>query len=95
MVVVIVKFFGSTRQASGIDAVDISIEHGESAESLLKRLVGRFGEELAHALYDSGTAMRKDITLMVNGRNIAALDGLNTKLHDRDLVFIFTSIAGG
>lgn len=95
MAVVSVKFFASIRQASGVDAIDIAIEQGESAELLLKRLVERFGEKLANTLYDSRKDLRKDVTLMINGQNIIVLDGLETKLHDNDLVFIFTSIAGG
>jgi molybdopterin synthase sulfur carrier subunit len=95
MVVVIVRFFGSIREASGIDAIDVPIEQDESVESLLRRLVVRFGEKLANTLYDSRKGLRREITLMVNGRNIISLDSLNTKLQGNDLVFIFTSIAGG
>jgi molybdopterin converting factor small subunit len=95
MVVVIVRFFGSIREASGIDAIDVPIEQDESVESLLRRLVVRFGEKLANTLYDSRKSLRREITLMVNGRNIISLNSLNTKLQGNDLVFIFTSIVGG
>jgi MoaD family protein len=92
---VTVKFFASIREATGVDAIDVVIEQGESADALLRRLVVRFGEKLTSALYDSSRALRKDITLMVNGRNLRTLEGLDTELHDADVVLIFTSIAGG
>jgi MoaD family protein len=95
IVVVTVRFFGSIREASGIDAIDVPIEQDESVESLLRRLVVRFGEKLDNTLYDSRRGLRREITLTVNGRNIISLDSLNTKLHANDLVFIFTSVAGG
>lgn len=95
MAVVTVKFLASIREAAGVDAVDVIIESGESVGALLKRLVERLGERPANALYDSRKGLRKDVTLMVNGRNLRALEGLDTKLREADVVLIFTSVAGG
>jgi len=44
--------------------------------------------------YEDGK-LRSDIVIMINGRNIYFLDGLNTKLKNGDEVLIMPIVVGG
>ena len=76
--------------------VDIPFEDGTSLKQALDILVDTYGEELRSNLFDpdDGSPLQH-VRLMVNGRDIAFLDGLQTVLRDGDEILIFPAVAGG
>jgi len=47
-------------------------------------------------LYESGSKkLRETVNVLVNGRGINLLSGLDTKLKDGDVVAIFPPVSGG
>ena len=58
-----------------------------SVRDLLNEIIGRIGKEKWDAL--------KRVSILVNGRNIARLEGLDTPLGPNDQVWMIVPSAGG
>ncbi|MDI6600978.1 MAG: MoaD family protein [Thermoanaerobacteraceae bacterium] len=87
-----VKFFGYMRDYTGCKETDVKgYETLRELLAGLSRVYGeRFGKEV---LKDVGISDR--IIVLVNGRNIVFLNGVDTHLEDSDEVSIFPVVAGG
>ena len=46
-------------------------------------------------LSSDGTELGKEIIILVNGKNVEHLNGINTKLLSTDVISIFPVVAGG
>jgi len=91
---VTVKFFASFREVVGQAQVEVTAVIDMAA--LLDELVQRFGERMAEQIYKSGSKkLRETVNILVNGRSINLLSGLDTKLKDGDVVAIFPPVSGG
>ena len=51
--------------------------------------------ERERALFSASNALRRELVVLVNGRNIAFLGGLAVPLRDGDVVFVFSPLKGG
>lgn len=91
---IIVKFFANFREITGKEQE--SVKGVGNISSLLNELVRKFGDELAKQLYSPGTwELLESVNILVNGRGISFLRGLNTSLKDDDVVAIFPPVSGG
>ena len=64
-------------------------------KDLLAKLVEEFGAEFENELFDERGEIRKIYRIMVNARNINLLNGLETELHEGDMIVLMPAIAGG
>ena len=62
---------------------------------LLHKLIKEFGSELEKELFNEQGEIRKIYRIIVNARNINLLNGLETELHEGDMVVLMPAIAGG
>ncbi|MGE5573559.1 MAG: MoaD family protein [Bacteroidota bacterium] len=90
-----VRFFFFVSQATGQDEVAVPAESAPDISTLVRVLVGRFGERLARQLLTSDGAIRRDVNILVNGRNVQFLSGADTRLSDEDTVSFLSAVAGG
>ena len=91
---VTVKFFAEFSEAT--EKKQESIEGVNDVPSAIHQDVHRFEKKLAERLYSSDTReLRKTVNILVNGRRLDFLQGLNTPLKDGDEVAIFPPVAGG
>lgn len=89
-----VKLFANFREAVGKERVEVG--DVKDIASLLDELVRRFGDKLAKELYSPGTRKLRDtVNILVNGRGVSLLEGLDTKLKGGDVVAIFPPVSGG
>ncbi len=88
----IIKFFAFIRDYTG--SKEISIESCPTLRELLDKLSGRYGMRFREKLF-AGDRLSEDIIIMINGRHIEHLDGLDTNLKDIDIISIFPRVAGG
>ena len=76
--------------------VELRISGGGTVRDLLGAMVKTWGEELAGRLFAPGTQrLFSYIRVMVNGRDIGFLNGMDTVLQDGDDVLILPPAAGG
>jgi molybdopterin synthase sulfur carrier subunit len=88
----IVRYFAFIREYTG--SKEISIESCYTLSVLLDKLCSRYGIKFRIKLF-KGDRLSEDIIIMVNGRHIEHLKGLDTKLEENDVISIFPRVAGG
>lgn len=88
------KFFANFREAVGQKHLDWSYEEDAvTAGEMLADLEAEY-EGLEGSLLENGD-VRTAVNVLVNGRDVAHIDGLETVLEDGDTVSIFPPVAGG
>ncbi|NTW72019.1 MAG: MoaD/ThiS family protein [Eubacteriaceae bacterium] len=73
----------------------ISFETGETVSALIAELLGLYGDDLRRRLFDETGKVKHGIALFLNGRNIFALEGLETKINNGDEFLMFPPVGGG
>lgn len=63
--------------------------------TLLFLLCEKHGDGLREKLFDPTWENLGDVIIMINGRHIFHMGGLDAALHDEDTVQIFPVVAGG
>lgn len=75
---------------------ELSVPRGSTVKDLLSLMIKKWGDELSNHLYQPGThSVLPHIRLMVNGRSIEFLKGLETVLQDGDEFQMLPLVAGG
>jgi len=93
-----VKLFGVFRSAAKTNEVDIQVrEENATVKSIISQLVSQESyASLRQLLLDSATAdPRPNALIMVSGREINTLDGLETKLTENDELSLLPVAHGG
>ena len=84
------------KKAIGSGEVTLMIPPATTLSALLGIMVKRWGKRLATRLCEpDGIRPRPHIRLMVNGRDIAFLNRLETELQEGDEVLILPPVSGG
>ena len=90
-----VKFVGSLRHVSGVNELALTPKEGFSVKELMIEIAGEL-PELKRSLIDPHLeALRTNALILVNGREISVLDGLETNLKDGDEVVLVPVVHGG
>lgn len=88
------KFFANYRDAVGQKYLDRSYDDDSlTAGEMLADLETEY-EGLSGSLLENGD-VRTAVNVLVNGRDVAHIDGTDTVLEDGDTVSIFPPVAGG
>ena len=88
------KFIGALRQISGKTQLTVNFIEGMS----LKDLVAKISQEmpqLEKTLSDQLNNSRSNALILINGREISVLNGLETKLNDGDEIVFIPVVHGG
>ena len=88
------KFIGALRQISGKTQLTVNFQEGMS----LKDLVTKISQEmpqLEKTFSDQLNDSRSNALILVNGREISVLNGLETKLNDGDEIVFIPVVHGG
>ncbi|MBS3815766.1 MAG: MoaD family protein [Hadesarchaea archaeon] len=89
-----VKFFASFREAVGKKKLEI--KSIKNVDDLLKKLVKKFGSDLKKKIYKSKkNELRDNVNILINGKSMNSLEGLETKLEEDDVIAIFPPVSGG
>ncbi|QCX34092.1 MoaD/ThiS family protein [Caloramator sp. E03] len=88
-----VKFFAFFRNYAKCKEADVPLYN--DVRELLDNLCKKYGKEFEEKIYTEEGNLSDDVIILVNGRHIAHLDGINTKLKEDDEVCIFPVAAGG
>jgi molybdopterin synthase sulfur carrier subunit len=88
-----VKYFATIRTYTGETERRLDDAPADLRE-LLTTLAGRYGTSFRRAVF-SGDSLNGEIIILVNGRNVLYLQGLDTALGADDEISIFPMVAGG
>lgn len=90
-----IRFVGSFRGVSGKNALKIEFGVSVSIKVLVKKVIAKL-PKLKTALIDPRSGQpRQNMLVLVNGREISVLDGLDTIVNDEDNVVFVPVIHGG
>jgi len=90
-----VKFIGAFRHFSGTSELDLGFRNLTSVDELVYELVRKV-PEIEHILIDHQLEnSRPNALILVNGREIGVLDGVETKLEEGDEVVLVPVVHGG
>ena len=92
-----VRFFAGIRDYSGCAEADLPYE--ETAGALARSLCERYGDKLRRKIFPSGNPgdgkFGTEIIILVNGRHVNHLGGVEAPLNPDDKVDIFPVVSGG
>jgi molybdopterin synthase sulfur carrier subunit len=75
---------------------ELPIPQGSTVKDLLSLMTNKWGDQLSAHLFKPGThSILPHIRLMVNGRSIEFLRGMETVLQDGDEFLMLPLVAGG
>ena len=93
--VLTVKFIGALRHISGKTQLTVNYEEGMSVKQLVAKILQET-PKLDRALSDQRSDDSSfNALILVNGREISVLNGLETKLKDKDEIVFVPVIHGG
>ncbi len=91
---VTVRLSASLRAAAGAKEVSVPCAPDTTVRALL-HAIGAANPALAERLLDSQQDLNKGVQVLVNGRHIDFLNGLETPLQPTDSVMLIPPVAGG
>lgn len=95
MIRVEVSYFSNVRALTGEYGSTLQLPDGSRVRDLLVAVGARYGEELWGYLFTDDNILQGHVAVILNGRGVGVLDGLDTALGDGDRVAILPSIGGG
>lgn len=85
------EMYSLVRQITGEKEAELEASDVRTALEALRR---RYGAEFEKRIYD-GKTLSDGINILLRGKNIHVLQGLDTPLSDGDVISLFYSIEGG
>lgn len=91
-----VKFFALVRELTGKREEVVDLDDQATVRTLLDKLVGEYGTKLSDYLFDPASKEpRGHLQFLVDGRNIALMQGLDTTLREGSSFAILPPVGGG
>jgi molybdopterin synthase sulfur carrier subunit len=84
--------FTSLRALTGVRETQLI---ANDVQDLIDQLSERFGEKFREMLLEPNGTLKPYFHILVNGRHVRLLNGLQTSLSENDIVAIFPPIGGG
>lgn len=90
-----VNYFSNVRALTGEPGSTLELPEGSSVHDMLSIVAARYGDELREYLFPDEGGLHPHVVVILNGRGVGVLEGLDTTLNDGDRVAILPSIGGG
>lgn len=88
-------FLSDVRRMTEEGKTNISLPEKSSVRDLVDELVGRYGTGFNDFLLNRENRLRKYVVILVNGRGVGILSGLDTTLNEGDSILIMPAVGGG
>ena len=89
-----VKVFGTLRPLVGGKELHVAVCAGQTVRDVLAALAAGY-PTLGERVLDDVGEVQKSVHVLVNGRSVKFLDGLDTAVRESDLMALFPAIGGG
>lgn len=89
------RFFATFRDAVGQKERTRTVDDDTTIGDVLATLEDEYDGLEGRLLTADGDAVREQLSVLKNGRNVAHMDGPGTALEDDDVVSVFPPVAGG
>ena len=91
---VFVRFYAHLGDLVGRKAkFEVELDEGASISHILDELL--LDQKIREHIFDDNKQLNSDITIMINGREINFLEGIDTVVKSGDEISIFPMVAGG
>jgi len=91
-----VRYFASLRELVGKREEVVEMEDVADVAGLLRILTDRHGEKFGGFVFDrDGRTVRRSLQFLVDGKNVASLEGLRTRVRDGSEFAILPPVGGG
>ncbi|HIE15218.1 TPA: MoaD family protein [Candidatus Bathyarchaeota archaeon] len=95
MLKVQVKAFARIKDVLGSE-VELEIHEDMTVGDLLNELIKKYGDAFKRQIFNPETGkLQSYVRILLNGRDIDFLNGLETRLNNGDVLALFPPIAGG
>ncbi|MHC1601411.1 MAG: ubiquitin-like small modifier protein 1 [Candidatus Nezhaarchaeales archaeon] len=89
-----VKFFALIREIAGAKELEIEVKESMRVIDLLEELANMLSEKFRDYVFE-GNEVSKSLIILVNGKGISEMKGLETELRDGDEVALLPPVSGG
>ncbi len=89
-----VRLFATLRDLLGTKSIEISVERPTAVRQVLEMIVESH-PALGPKLWDAEGRLTGYLTVLLNGRSIEYLSGLDTSVDDTDNISLFPPVGGG
>jgi len=89
-----VRLYATLRDIAQTRQVDIPVQAGETVGDVLHRLVARY-RRLDQAIWNVDGSLAGHVAVVLNGRDVRHLDGVDTKVSADDRLDVFPPVGGG
>ena len=90
-----IHFYSIFREMAGGKTFTVEVPDNASVKDLLEAIREQVSEEVYEKIFKFMEGRGAKTLIMVNGRNIKFLEGLDTKISEKDKIDIFPPGAGG
>jgi molybdopterin synthase sulfur carrier subunit len=91
---VVVRTIGPFTEQFGFQQLTVNFK-GRTVLELLNQISDERGTKFRNTVFDEEGNLRRYIKVLVNGRGLHVLQGLDTPLSDGDIIALFPPVAGG
>ena len=90
-----VRFFTSLREITGKKVEKVQLQNSITVEELLTGFSKKYGREFMEYLYNEEGKVHSYLSILINGKSINVLQGLDTELKESDTIAILPPVGGG
>jgi len=94
MISINVKFFGILRNYAKRENSRISLDEPANVEALIMKL-SKQSNQFKELIGIETKALSSNVIVIVNGKEVSILNGIQTNLHDDDNIILIPAVHGG
>jgi MoaD family protein len=95
MITIHVKFLSLLSNLIDTNELKVELPENSKINQLIPHLQKQIGEKFKKRVLAEENTLNNYVILVVNGKDIRALDGLETNVHDNDKISFLPALAGG